>query len=262
MSDHDTLPPEVDEEIRARLQAFAREVAEHVDTDTALERMPRRSGPPTTRLLAIAACLLAVVAVAAVLIRDRQAVDTDLSSPTTECLGITQPRAITPGGPMKMRFAAPAASAATAMMLLGACDDDGPTTLAQGEDVEFVGDAGLAGQTLNVSAEEEDGEVTGEWRVSNVVVRVECANTDTDGVVILGGEVTTSDPESRRGDPAAVGELNALIIREGDPDSAALHANVADAGSCTELLESLPADALTNESYFVDVEAGEDIETG
>ena len=45
MSDHDTLPPEVDDEIRARLQAFAREVAEHADTETALGRMPRRLAP-------------------------------------------------------------------------------------------------------------------------------------------------------------------------------------------------------------------------
>ena len=41
--------------------------------------------------------------------------------------------------------------------LLGACGDDGPTTLAQGEDVEIEGD-----QTLDISAEEEDGDVTGE----------------------------------------------------------------------------------------------------
>ena len=42
MSDHDTLPPETDDEIRARLQAFARQVAEHADTEAALRRMPRR----------------------------------------------------------------------------------------------------------------------------------------------------------------------------------------------------------------------------
>ena len=58
---------------------------------------------------------------------------------------------------MKNRFAAPVASAATALMLLGACSDAGPTTLAKGEDVELVGDTDLGGQTLNISAEEEDG---------------------------------------------------------------------------------------------------------
>jgi hypothetical protein len=63
---------------------------------------------------------------------------------------------------MRMRFATSAASAAIAMVLLGACGDDGSTTLANGEDVELVGSDGLGGQTLDISAEEEDGEVTGE----------------------------------------------------------------------------------------------------
>ena len=63
---------------------------------------------------------------------------------------------------MKTRFAAPVASAATAIMLLGGCSDDGPTNLAQGKDVELVGDSDLAGETLTINAEEEDGEVTGE----------------------------------------------------------------------------------------------------
>ena len=45
--------------------------------------------------------------------------------------------------------------------------DDGPTTLAKGEDMEFVGNDGLGGQTLNITAEEEDGEVTGEFRVTD-----------------------------------------------------------------------------------------------
>ena len=55
MSDHDTIPPETDDELRARLRAFAQQVAEQADTEAALERMPRRSCPPTIRLLAIAA---------------------------------------------------------------------------------------------------------------------------------------------------------------------------------------------------------------
>ena len=35
-----------------------------------------------------------------------------------------------------------------------------------------------------------------------------------------------------------------------------------NAGSCTELLESIPDDQLTDASDFVDVEDGYDIETG
>ena len=175
---------------------------------------------------------------------------------------------------MKMRFAA-VASVATASLLLSACgggDDSstttsgsstttsqaaGPTTLAKGEDVELVGSAGLGGQTLNINAEEENGEVTGEFRVNDVVVRVDCANTDTDGVVILGGEVT-ADPGANVG----VGELLALIIREGDPDSVSLYANDSGAKSCTELVKSIPDGLLTDDGNFVDVEDGYDIETG
>jgi hypothetical protein len=135
-----------------------------------------------------------------------------------------------------------------------AAADDGPTTLAKGEEVEFVGDAGLAGQTLNIDAAEEDGVVTGEFRVTENVIKVECADTDTDGVVILGGAATA-------GPDVAMGDLLALIIREGDPDSVALLANVDNAGSCTELLKSIPKDQLLDEP-FADVEDGYDIETG
>ena len=92
----------------------------------------------------------------------------------------------------------------------------GPTTLAKGEDVELVGgsDSGLGAQTLNINAEEENGKATGEFRITDNVIRVDCADTDTDGVVIVGGEAT-------EGPDVAVGDLLALIIREGDPDSVA-----------------------------------------
>ena len=57
--------------------------------------------------------------------------------------------------------------------------------LAKGDDVEIadivVGGTGLAGQTLNITAEEQDGQVTGELRVDNVVVTLQCADTETDG---------------------------------------------------------------------------------
>ena len=176
---------------------------------------------------------------------------------------------------MKMRFAA-IASVATAILLLSACGggddsssttpesstttseaaDDGPRTLAKGEDVELVGDdhSGLGAQTLNINAEEENGKATGEFRVTDNVIRVDCADTDTDGVVILGGEAT-------EGPDVAAGDLFALIIREGDPDSVSLYANDSGATSCTELVKSIPDDQLTQDSNFVDVEAGYDIET-
>ena len=61
-----------------------------------LRRRPRRPHPPTIRLLVIAACLLAVVALAAAFTADRQSVDTavpsDSPTQTTDCPDPTQPR--------------------------------------------------------------------------------------------------------------------------------------------------------------------------
>ena len=172
---------------------------------------------------------------------------------------------------MTMRFA-PLACAVTAIMLLSACGDDddsstttsessttttvapagGATTLAKGEDVELAG-----GQTLNVSAEEENGEVTGEIRLSDpdgeVVVTVECADTDTDGVVVLGGTVTEADDDTSG--------LVALFIKEGDPDRVAVWYDEGENPSCSDLLQNRH-DVLEDASLFVDVEAGSDIETG
>ena len=134
--------------------------------------------------------------------------------------------------------------------------DGGPTTLAKGEDVKLVGNARLAAQTLDINAEEDNGVVTGEFRISNDdVIRVDCADTHTDGVVILGGAVTG-------GSDFGVGELVALIIREGDPDSVALRANDTGATSCTGLLKAIPDHLLTDDSNFVEVESGSDIQTG
>ena len=177
---------------------------------------------------------------------------------------------------MKMRFAALACTG-IAILLLSACDgasdasttsvasptstsdnvDDGPTTLAKGSDVELVGgpESGLGNQTLNITAEEENGTVTGEFRVTDNVIRVDCADTETPGVVILGGKAT-------EGPDVSEGDLFALVIREGDPDSVALHANDPGAESCTELLGSIPNASLSDDSSFVDVEDGSDIETG
>jgi hypothetical protein len=153
---------------------------------------------------------------------------------------------------------------AVATLAVAGCDD-GPTTLAKGEEVELVGNDGLGGETLNITAEEKDGEVTGEFRVTDVVVRVGCAETDTDGVVILGGEVTNDPDLSDNDEPDrgfGVGALLALMITEGGPDRVALLANVDNAGSCSELLESMPRDGPTVESNSAGVEDGYDIDTG
>jgi hypothetical protein len=175
----------------------------------------------------------------------------------------------------RRRIRWPIAGVATAILLLSACgngDDSSTTasepssttseaaratTLASGEDVELVGGegSGLGYQQLNVTAEEERGEVTGEFRITENAFRIDCADTHTDNVVILGGEATG-------GPDVAVGDLLALIIREGDPDSVALWANDSGAEACTGMLKSMPDDLLTDDSNFVDVEDGYDIQTG
>ena len=124
----------------------------------------------------------------------------------------------------------------------------------------------IGGQTLNIDAVEQDGEVTGEFRVNNVVVTLQCADTEFDGRdLILGGEMT-DDPDDQGlvadvGDATVtVGDLLALIIREDDPDSyrVTLYANDS-AGSCTELVESVPFNL--DGGFFAGVDAG-DIENG
>ena len=142
---------------------------------------------------------------------------------------------------------------ALAITLFAACSGDDPTTLAEG-DVWLVADAFHDEErTLSVSATEEDGEVTGEFRIAGHVIRIECADTDTDGVVILGGTVTA-------GDIVPPGDMLGLIIKEGDPDRVLLIGNDSGAESCTGMLEFVienPAD----ESIFDTVKDGYDIET-
>ncbi len=176
------------------------------------------------------------------------------------------------------------------VMTVTACSDDdsssttsevgGPTTVAKGEDVEIDGFFGLDGRTLNIDAVEQDGEVTGEFQVSNVVVSIQCAGTmNSTGVdstgrdLILGGEVT-DNPDGLAtldGVNVAVGDRLALIIREGgggDPDlqevtlyDPALMPPFNDSvGSCTELVES--DYGILDGGYFDDVKDGSDIETG
>ena len=144
----------------------------------------------------------------------------------------------------------------------------GPTILARGEDVRFVdygGSGGLVGHTLNVDAEREHGAVTGEFRVDNVVVTLQCADTETiDGEIRLGG-VVTDDPDGQGlaviDGEVAVGDRVALIIREQghDYDQVTLFANDG-AGSCAELVESFPYNNAGG--FFSDAEDGDAIETG
>lgn len=167
-------------------------------------------------------------------------------------------------------FTARVASAAIALVLLGACSDngtttsdDGTTTLAKGA-VRFVGSTDLGGQTMDVTAVEQDDQVTGEARFSfGLIVDLQCADTDDDGLVVLGGEATAEN-----GDAAAVGDRVAVIIREGDPDSALVYYELplpegeVAAGSCREFLDAIPRDQFTGDDSLVDIAEGDDIETG
>ncbi len=117
---------------------------------------------------------------------------------------------------------------------------------------------------MNINAVEQDGQVTGEARFSfGLILDLQCADTDTDGLVALGGEVTAEE-----GDAATEGDRVAVIIREGDPDSALvwyefpLPEGEVAAGSCREFLDSIPRDQFTGGSPLVDIAEGDDIETG
>jgi hypothetical protein len=124
------------------------------------------------------------------------------------------------------------------------------------------GTTALGNQTLSIDAEEDDGEVTGEVRFTD------SDNDASSAVVTLGARTPTPTAWSssagksrRRAIPETVGELVALFIREGDPDSVAIWLDEGENASCSELLVNRH-DVLDDDSAFVDVEGDGDIETG
>lgn len=152
----------------------------------------------------------------------------------------------------------------------------GATTLAKG-DVEItnlLGVSGLNGQTLSIDAEQQDGVVTGAFRVGNVVVAIQCAGATNGGRdLILGGVVTENSDGPGRLDETtvAVGDLLALIIRNAPPGGRTQRVTLyqpslwygeqaSNSGSCIELVESVP-DNLDG-GFFDDVDGDRDIETG
>jgi hypothetical protein len=149
-----------------------------------------------------------------------------------------------------------AVAAAATIVVLGACSDDRPRTLAKGEDVDLVGPGSLGDQTIDITAKEEGGDVTGEVSFSphGSVASFQCADTETAGVVRLGGQWTTVPGES---DSLAVGDWMAVVIHEGNPDSVSSY--LADPGteSCEAVIEQIPDDV-----EMFEVEDGDDIETG
>jgi len=132
----------------------------------------------------------------------------------------------------------------------------GPRTLAKGADINFVGGAsGLSDQTMDIDAVEEGGKVSGEatFTPAGLTLDLQCADTERDGMVIIGGEATADSDNP--------GEWVAVVIGDGDPD----HVNVwfesdDDYGSCQGLLDAIPDDVLTTESSTLP--DGDDIEVG
>jgi hypothetical protein len=157
---------------------------------------------------------------------------------------------------MRTRLTMPAA-AATALMLLGACSDDGSTTtLAKGDGVEFEENSGLSGETMDITAEENGGEVTGELQFNDLAASLACADTGVDRRVVLGGQITrNSDTEP------PVGDWMAVIIWEGAPDRVVLSYEKAGAESCRAALERVPDD-IADGINVTDVADGYDIQTG
>jgi Tol biopolymer transport system component len=150
-----------------------------------------------------------------------------------------------------------------------------PVTLAKGDGVE-IGEFGPP-WSLSVDAAEQAGVVTGEFRVGNVVVSIQCAGrrrTPGDNL-ILGGVVTDNEDGLATLDDVnvAVGDRLALIIREdaipgGRDQSVTLfhpelwygaQASEYD-GSCSELVESVPSGL--DGGFFEPVIGDNRIETG
>jgi hypothetical protein len=187
---------------------------------------------------------------------------------------------------MNTKLAVPVASAATALLLLTACSDDGdPVTapsesstttsepavgalLAEAQDVQLAGEVttGIRNQTFDIHAYMQAGQATGEFRFDDNVIMVECADSDLGGRVVLGGTATA-------GSYVQKGDLYALVIIEGEPDRVALVPNEyfyvipgRDWGgyleaSCDQLLERIPRED-PPARQVVEVEDGHDIETG
>jgi hypothetical protein len=149
---------------------------------------------------------------------------------------------------------------------------DGPTVLAHVEEVEIRGFSGLNGLALSIDAVEHDGVVSGEFRVGNVVVTIQCAGTRTYvGDLILGGVVTANTDGSATLDDVsvAIGDVLALVIRD-KPVHAGQRVTLYDPsiwygeqaaqhdGPCNELVKSYPYSL--DGGFFEDV-TGEQIET-
>jgi hypothetical protein len=177
---------------------------------------------------------------------------------------------------MNGRFAATVAGVAGLVMFLGACSDDEARVLAQGV-VDFEGIGHLADHRMDITAEEEDGEASGTIRFTCspdsepgschelIAVDLLCAEFDTEGVVIVSGEVT----ESSGNDGPFPGEPLTVVIHEGEPDRVALWDD--GARSCEDLLKSVPDELREprrppdpeHDPFLVEVvEDGDDIQTG
>jgi hypothetical protein len=126
------------------------------------------------------------------------------------------------------------------------------TLIARAEHVKVTVPGDPAGWTLDIDVvEEPDGTVAGEFRLNGNVIRVDCAYTDTDGVVIIGGEVTTSV------DGPPIGYRHALVIWDGDPDMVYLTGDDGSStASCTELVNTM-VPLLDEDYYRKPVEAGD-----
>jgi hypothetical protein len=94
------------------------------------------------------------------------------------------------------------------------------------------------------------------------VIDSHTAGEPTRVIVDAGPDLGSGSLAERRIRFASEGDLLALIIEEGEPDRVALYANDSGAATCTEMLESVPGDLLTNADNFNDVATGSDIQTG
>lgn len=157
----------------------------------------------------------------------------------------------------------------TALLLLAACGsdgdtaaaegghaattgtaDDGPTSIVEGSAIQRLGSSDP--YALEVSATEEDGEVSGSGSITQSGVEqtftVECSAEEGD-VFMVGG---TFDAGER------AAEAVAFLIKDLNPDRVVVwFEEKPTKDGCDSMLANIPADVISNDSFFQPLEEGD-----
>lgn len=128
--------------------------------------------------------------------------------------------------------------------------DDGPTSIVEGSGIHRLGSSDP--YTLEISATEEDGEVSGSGSLTQGGVEqtftVQC-NAEEGDVFMVGA---TFDLGER------AGEAVAFLIKDLNPDRLTFWFEEKPAKEgCDSMLANIPADVLSNDEFFQPLEEGD-----